>query len=274
MLENHNLLSSLLNAKIQGSGTETIVFAHGYGTDQSIWDKITPYFTEKNCKIVMFDWPFSGYVKDENLYDPLKYCSLEAFADDLITLLDQMELKVVTFVGHSMSGMIGCLASIKRPQLFKRLILLGASPRYINTDDYEGGFTTSDIENLLKNIESNYENWISAFSLNVVDPNDEQSVNKFRECLKRMRSEVPLSLAKTVFCNDYRDILEKVETPCTIIQSSSDIVVPYSVAIYMEKKIKGKVTLEVIDAIGHFPQLTAPLQLVDVLKGVLGFDLS
>jgi pimeloyl-ACP methyl ester carboxylesterase len=79
----------------------------------------------------MFDWPFSGYVKDENLYDPLKYSSLEAFADDLITLLDQMELKVVTFVGHSMSGMIGCLASIKRPQLFKRLILLGASPRYI-----------------------------------------------------------------------------------------------------------------------------------------------
>ena len=126
----------------------------------------------------------------------------------------------------------------------------------------------------MKNIESNYENWISTFSLNVVDPNDEPSVNKFRECLKRMRNEVPLSLARTVFCNDYRDILEKVETPCTIIQSSSDIVVPYSVALYMEKKIKGKVTLEVIDTIGHFPQLTSPLQLVDVLKGVLGFDLS
>jgi len=87
-----------------------------------------------------------------------------------------------------------------------------------------------------------------------------------------MRNEVPLSLAKTVFCGDYRDILEKVETPCTIIQTSNDMVVPYSVALYMEKKIKGKVTLEVIDTFGHFPQLTAPLQLVDVLKGVLGFD--
>ncbi|KAL5079655.1 hypothetical protein RYX36_008076 [Vicia faba] len=274
MLEQHeNLLSTHLNARIKGSGTETIVFAHGFGTDQSIWDKITPNFSEKSYKLVLFDWPFSGCVKDENLYDPLKYCSLDAFADDLISLLDEMELQDVTFVGHSMSGMIGCLASIKRPLLFKRIVLLCASPRYINTDDYEGGFARSDIENLLENIESNYENWISAFSLNVVDPSDEASVNKFRESLKRVKNEVSLSLAKTVFCSDYRDILEKVETPCTIIQTSSDMAVPYSVALYMEKNIKGKVTLEEIDTIGHFPQLTAPLQLVGVLKGVLGFEL-
>lgn len=132
MLEQqHNHLSTLLNARTLGTGTETIVFAHGYGTDQSIWDKITPYFTEKNYRVVLFDWPFSGAIKDQNLYNPSKYSSLDAFADDLISLLDQMELKVVTFVGHSMSGMISCLASIKRPQLFKRLILVGASPRYI-----------------------------------------------------------------------------------------------------------------------------------------------
>nr|AFK46821.1 unknown [Lotus japonicus] len=228
-------LSSSLNAKIEGLGTETLVFAHGYGTDKSIWDKITPFFVE-NYRVVVFDWAFSGAVEDESLYDPVKYSSLEAFADDLLALMDQMDLKDVTFVGHSMSGMIGCLASIQRPQLFKRLILLGASPRYINTDDYEGGFTSSDIEQLLVNIESNYENWASAFSSLVVDPNDEPSVNKFRECLKRMRGEVPVSLAKTVFCCDYRDILEKVETACTIIQSSNEMVVPYSVALYMEKK--------------------------------------
>ncbi|XP_061366496.1 strigolactone esterase D14 [Gastrolobium bilobum] len=266
-------LSTALNARTQGSGTEAIVFAHGYGTDQSIWDKITPFFAE-NYHVVLFDWPFSGAVKDESLYDPVKYSSYEAFADDLITLMDQMDLKDVTFLGHSMSGIIGCLASIKRPELFKRLILLGASPRYINTNDYEGGFTSSDIEQLLGNMESNYEKWASSFSLLAADPNNEPSVNKVQECFKRMRAEVAVSLAKTVFYSDYRDILEKVEIPCTIIQTSSDMVVPHSAALYMEKKIKGKVTMEVIDTIGHFPQLTAHLQLVDVLKGVLGFSLT
>lgn len=265
-----NSLSTALNARTIGLGTETIVFAHGYGTDQSIWDKTTPFFAQ-NYRVVLFDWPFSGAVKDKSLYDPVKYSSLEAFADDLITLMTQMELEAVTFVGHSMSGMIGCLASIKRPQLFKSLILLGASPRYINTDDYQGGFTSSDIEQLLRSIESNYENWVSAFSLLVVDPNDELSVNKFQEYLKRMGADVALSLAKTVFCSDYRFILEKVETPCTIIQTTNDIVVPHTVALYMEKSIKGKVAFKVIDAYGHFPQLTAHHQLVEVLNGILAY---
>ncbi|KAE9586034.1 putative alpha/Beta hydrolase [Lupinus albus] len=123
-----NSLSTVLNARTKGHGTETIVFAHGYGTDQSIWDKITPFFVE-NYNVVLFDWSFSGAVKDKSLYDSMKYSSFEAFADDLVTLLGQMELENVTFVGHSMSGMIGCIASIKSPHLFKRLILLGASPR-------------------------------------------------------------------------------------------------------------------------------------------------
>jgi len=120
-------LSTALNARSLGLGTETIVFAHGFGTDQSVWDKIIPLLAE-DYKVVLFDWPFSGAV-DPSLYDPLKYSSMEAFADVLITLMDQMDLKAVNFVGHSMAGMIGCIASIARPDLFKRLILLGASPR-------------------------------------------------------------------------------------------------------------------------------------------------
>ncbi|QCD92139.1 esterase/ lipase [Vigna unguiculata] len=261
-------LSTALNARTLGLGTETIVFAHGFGTDQSVWDKITPFLAE-HYKVVLFDWPFSGAV-DPTLYDPFKYSSLEAFADVLVTLMDQMDLKAITFVGHSMSGMIGCIASIARPDLFKRLILLGASPRYLNTDDYEGGFTSSDVEQFLQSMESNYDNWVTAFSLLAVDTNDEPSVNKFREFLRRMRAGVALSLAKTVFYSDYRDILEKIETPCTIIQTTSDIIVPFNVALYMERKIKGKVTLEALEAKGHFPQMTACSQLVDVLKGVIG----
>ncbi|KAG5041688.1 hypothetical protein JHK85_014164 [Glycine max] len=175
---------------------------------ERIWDKILPLLLPQNYRLITFDWPFAGTVKDQNLYDPVKYSSVEGFADDLITLLNKMDLKAVTFVGHSMSGMIGCIASVKSPQLFKTLILVGASP-------------------------------------------------------------IALSLAKTIFYSDWREILDKVETPCTIIQTKKDAAVPHNVALYMENKIKGKVTLEIIDTLGHFPQLTAHLKFVEVLKGAL-----
>ncbi|KAK7400984.1 hypothetical protein VNO78_12293 [Psophocarpus tetragonolobus] len=262
-------LSTALNARIIGSGNETIVLCHGFGTDQSIWDKIIPHLAE-NYTLVLFDWPFSGAVTDKSLYDHAKYSSFEPYADDLITIIDEMNLKCVTFVGHSMSAMIGCIASIKNPQLFKRLILVTASPRYVNIDDYKGGFERSDIEQLLLTIELQYENWVSVYAPMAVGPNDAVSVDKYQNCLKNMGAEVALSLAKTVFYSDYRDMLEKVQVQCTIIQSSNDKAVPLSIGNYLEEKIKGVSTLEIIDMIGHFPQLTVHLKLVEVLRSVVG----
>jgi pimeloyl-ACP methyl ester carboxylesterase len=145
--------------------------------------------------------------------------------------------------------------------------------RYINIDDYVGGFEKSDVEQLLSNIESDYHNWATRFASLGVDTKDPLSVEKFSKCLKRMRPEVALSLAKTVFYSDERDVLDKVVTPCTIIHTTNDFVVPNSVPSYMQKKIKAKSTVEIIDADGHFPQLTSHLRLLDVLRSVLGFDI-
>ncbi|KAI3977317.1 hypothetical protein MKX01_000230 [Papaver californicum] len=262
--------SAAMNATIIGSGEDTIIFAHGFGTDQSIWDKTILFFT-KRYRVLLFDWCFSGSIKEPNhLFDPVKHSSFDGFTNDLIDLLDEIDLKSSVFVGHSMSGMIGCLASIRRPDLFKRLILLGASPRYINCEDYEGGFEKSQIEDIFVNIESNFHGWASYFPTVVVDTNDPTAVNFFEKCLMRSKPEIILSLAKTIFLSDLRVILEKVDqVPCTIIQMTNDIVVPMSVAYHMQKKIKAESTVEVIEADGHFPQLTHTKLLVDTLDRVL-----
>ncbi|KAL6331119.1 hypothetical protein AAG906_009547 [Vitis piasezkii] len=261
-------LSAAMNARMIGFGSEAIVLAHGFGGDQSLWDKITPHLA-RSYRVLVFDWNFSGAVKDPSLYDSTKYSSYDAFADDLIALLDEFKLRASVFVGHSMSGMIGCIASVKRPELFKRLIFIAASPRYLNADNYEGGFERSEIEQIFANIESDFDKWASNFAPLAVDVNDPLSVEKVEKCIRRMRPEVALPLAKTVFCCDHRDILDKVTTPCTIVQPTNDIVAPISVAEYMQKKIKGKTTVEIIDMDGHFPQLTAHLQLLSVLDSVL-----
>ncbi|MED6224012.1 hypothetical protein PIB30_079647 [Stylosanthes scabra] len=268
-------LSALLKTRIEGSESETIVFAHGYGTDQSIWDKIVPLLSQ-NYRVVVFDWPFAGSVKHENLYDPLKYASFEAFSDDLITLVTEIGIKSATFVGHSMSGMIGCIASLKRPDLFKRLVLVCASPRFLNNSaDFEGGFKNSDVEQLISAMENNYEEFASHFASMIADGakgDNIVTVDKYKKGLIKMGAEVALPLAKTVFYSDYRELLDKVETPCTIIQTTNDKAVPRSVGLYMQNKIKGETTLEFIDTTGHFPQLTSHLKFVEVLKAALDSD--
>ncbi|XP_010688158.2 strigolactone esterase RMS3 [Beta vulgaris subsp. vulgaris] len=265
-------LSASMNAKISGTGDEFIVLAHGYGGDQSFWEKVAPFLEEKH-KVVVFDWNFSGAfndkVQDNHTFDEIKYGSLDTFADDLVSLMDEMNIKSCVFVGHSMSGMIGCIASIKRPHLFKKLILIGASPRYLNSEDYEGGFDALQIEQLLSTIETNFYPWTTAFAPIAVG-GDTLLAEKFEKSLKKMKPEVALAVAKIIFLGDYRHVLEKVDTPCTIISTTNDLVVPSSVPYYMQKKmIKAKSKVEIIDVDGHFPHLTAHNELLNVLSKVL-----
>ncbi|WP_435051849.1 alpha/beta fold hydrolase, partial [Acinetobacter baumannii] len=82
---------------------------------------------------------------------------------------------------------------------------------------------------------------------------------------KSMRLEVAVVVAKTIFLSDMRSVLGEVTTPCTIVQVRNDIAVPVAVGSFMKSKIKGKASLVVMDADGHFPQLTAPTMLLDIL---------
>ncbi|KFK39741.1 alpha beta fold family protein [Arabis alpina] len=264
-------LASTMNAKIIGSGERLMVLAHGFGGDQSVWDKLIPVLSQ-SFKVLVFDWLFSGAIKDQTLYDPSKYYSLDTFSDDLIALMEELKFGDVVFVGHSMSGMIGCAASIKRPELFSNLLLVAASPRYINSEDYEGGFELKDIETIITSIGSNYEAWAVAFSSVVVDPRDSASLQSLQKCLKKMKPETALALAKVVFGSDERELLGQVSVPCHVIQPGKDVVVPVSVAYFMQEKIKGKSTVEIIEnAIGHFPQMTSHLELLDIMRRLLEF---
>lgn len=118
-----------MNAKIVGCGEQTLVLSHGYGGSQAVWDDVLPDLSQR-YRVLLFDWSFSSAVDPSiAVFDASKYSSLSAFADDLISLLDEKKIEGVVYVGHSMAGMIGCIASVQRPDLFTQLVLIGASPR-------------------------------------------------------------------------------------------------------------------------------------------------
>ncbi|XP_008793437.2 strigolactone esterase D14-like [Phoenix dactylifera] len=256
-----------MNAKIIGSAGQTLVLAHGYGGSQSVWDYVLPDLAQR-YRVVVFDWSFSGSIEPPIDFDTSRYSSYGAFSEDLISLMDDMNLREITFVGHSMAGMIGCIAAVKRPDLFAQLVLLGASPRYLNAEGYEGGLKRTEVDEILTAIESNFRTWAKTFCPPLIGVDHPDSIEKFERDFLRMRPEIAVSVARMVFMSDFRDVLEKVEVRCTIVQCTDDIVVPMTVAYYMQSKIKGRVSLELVES-GHCPQLTAPQLLIDILDRVL-----
>ncbi len=136
-----------------------MVFAHGFGCDQQMWRHVAPAFAE-DFRVITFDHVGCGG-SDVSAYDPEAYSSLDRYAADVVEIITELDLTDVVFVGHSVSAMIGVLASLMAPDRFAALVLVGPSPRYINDDEYVGGFGEGDIAELLDSLDSNYLGLVS-----------------------------------------------------------------------------------------------------------------
>ena len=117
----------------------------------------------RRYRVIAFDYVGAGH-SDLGAYDPQRYSSLAGYAADVIEICEEFDLHDVVFVGHSVSAMIGALVAIAEPDLFAKLVMVGPSPRYIDADDYVGGFDEADIDELLASLDSNYLGWSSAMA--------------------------------------------------------------------------------------------------------------
>ncbi|KAL6224898.1 hypothetical protein ACLB2K_003753 [Fragaria x ananassa] len=139
--------------------------------------------------------------------------------------------------------MIGAIAAVMRPDLFTKLVMIAASPRYLNDSDYYGGFEQEDLEQLFEAIRSNYKAWCSGFA--------------------------PLAVG-----GDMDSVIGMVTVPCHILQSVKDLAVPVVVTEYLHQNLGGESIVEVMSSDGHLPQLSSPDIVIPVLLRHIRHDIA
>ena len=233
-----------------------LVFAHGFGCDQNMWRHVAPAFTD-DYRVICYDLAGSGH-SDPASYDAERHSSLQGYADDLLALCAELKLQDVVFVGHSVAAMIGVLAEVAEPDRFTTLVLVGPSPRYIDTDGYRGGFTAPDIEDLLDSLDSNYLGWSQAMAP-VIMGNDERPElgAELTESFCRTDPDIARRFARVTFLSDNRADLPRVSTPTLVLQCRDDVIAPVEVGEYVRDAIPGS-SMAILDATGHCPNLSAP----------------
>lgn len=242
------------NVNIIGAGQKVLVFAHGFGCDQYVWDKIAPAF-ETKYRVVLFDYVGSGK-SDKSAYNKERYRTLHGYKQDLLELCDVLSLENIVFIGHSVSSMIGALAAIERPDLIKNLIMIGPSPYFLNEPGYQGGFERSQIEGMLQMIEGDY-NEFAKFLSPVVMQNAERPhlATEFEQLLCANDPEIMRDFAEATFLSDVRKELEKVTVPTLILQTRNDAVAPESVGEYVHSHIPNS-EFKLMQAEGHSPHIS------------------
>ncbi|WP_225421578.1 alpha/beta fold hydrolase [Sphingomonas parva] len=252
------------NVHLRGQGSRAMVFAHGFGCDQNMWRYVAPAF-EDEFQTVLFDHVGAGG-SDLEAYDPVRYASLDGYADDVVELCRALGVRGGVFVGHSVSAMIGILAAKQAPELFSELVLVGPSPRYIDDGDYVGGFSEAQIHELLDFLDSNHMGWSQAMAPVIMGNADrpelgEELTNSF--C--RTDPEIAKAFARVTFLSDNRADLAGVSARVLVLQCSEDVIAPRSVGEFVHRSLP-RSELVLMAATGHCPNLSAPEETIAAIQ--------
>lgn len=271
----NNMAADILkrnNVHVSGAKHSPMLFAHGFGCDQNMWRFIRPSF-ENDYQIVLFDYVGSGR-SDIAEYNPERYCNLYGYAEDILEVAQTLNLGPAILVGHSVSGITSLLAALKRPDLFRCLIMVAPSPRYIDDPPgYRGGLKRADVDELLATMEKNYIGWANFLAPAVMQRPDKPELTQ--ELTQSFCSTDPViarRFAEATFYSDNRADLRKLRIPSLLIQCADDAIAPVEVGEFMHREIANSV-LRVINVTGHCPHMTDPDVTISAIKDFLRDDL-
>lgn len=251
------------NVTISGEGEKVLLFAHGFGCDQKAWKYIQNFFTE-NYKLVLLDFVGAGK-SDLSSYNAEKYASLDGYVTDIIEICDALKLRNALFIGHSVSCMIGALASIKRPDIFEKLVFIGPSPCYINTGDYIGGFDKETIDSLFEVMEEDYISWAKLIAPSIMhSKNGNERTSELSDSFCSIDPIIAKQFARVTFLSDNRKDLPLIPIESLTIQCSDDMIAPLAVGQYIHANTPNN-TLMVLEAHGHCPHMSHPTETANAI---------
>ncbi|QDP42263.1 alpha/beta hydrolase [Radiobacillus deserti] len=253
---------------MRGKGKQPIIFASGFGCDQTVWNHVSDSF-EEDYQIILFDYVGLGK-SDLSAFNSTKYSHLSGYVQDVLDICSTLEVKNAIFVGHSVSGMIGVLASLQKPEYFSDLIMIGPSPRYLNDPpEYYGGFEKQDLLDLVNMMEKNYIGWANMFSSTLLNTSDRKDVaNELEDRFCSTDPAITQAFANACFFADNRKDLPLVTVPSHILQCSEDVIAPRNVGEYLIEHLPNS-TISFMNAVGHCPHMTDPEETVSVIRAYL-----
>ncbi|MER5772067.1 alpha/beta hydrolase [Streptomyces sp. NPDC001985] len=233
-----------------------VMLAHGFGCDQNMWRLVVPVLAER-FRLVLFDYVGSGR-SDLSAWSEQRYSSLDGYAQDVVDLCTELDLRDIVLVGHSVSAMVGVRAAERLPDRIASLVMVGPSPRYIDDDGYRGGFSAADIDELLESLDSNYLGWSGAMAPVIMgNPDRPELGDELTAAFCATDPDIARVFARTTFLSDSRAELGSVKVPTLVLECAQDVIAPREVGAYVHAAVPGS-RLITLEATGHCPQLSAP----------------
>ena len=238
-----------INFFVEGKGEPALIFVHGWSCDKSYWDNQVKEFSPK-YKVVTIDLAGHG----ESGMNRKNY-TMELFGEDVAAVVNELGLKKVVLIGHSMGGAV----VIEAARILKdKVIGLVGADTFQNLGET---MTADQIEPFLKPFKENFsartKEFVKSMFLQSADPG---LVKKVSDDMVSAPPEVAISAMENMFKDNAITALKEIDVP--IISINCDL---YPVREEENRKYVKSYELKMMKGVGHFVMLEDPAKFNQLL---------
>ena len=235
-----------------GSG-KPVVLSHGWPLDADAWDAQMLFLVMKGYRVIAHDRRGAGRSGQSASGN-----DVDTFADDLATVIDALDLKEATLVGHSMGGgeVARYIGRHGTARVAKAVLISAVVPLMLQSASNPDGLPGAAFDGIRSNLAGNrsvfYKNLAMAF-YGFNRPNAKVEQGTIDEFWREGMAGSILAQYQTVqqFEVDYTEDLKKFNFPTLILHGDDDQLVPIKVSAQMTAKIVKQSTLKVYPGAPH-----------------------
>jgi pimeloyl-ACP methyl ester carboxylesterase len=235
-----------------------LVLLHGFCGSSLYWENIIPELS-KNYRVIAPDLPGHGEstILDENY-------SIDDFANQIKTLLDELNIQEVTMFGHSLGGYITLAFAEKYSERLNGFSLIH-STAFPDSDEAKKGREA----NVEKVKQVGIQELINGLVPKLFSPDhlDEKYVAIAKEIGYRTS---PLGAIKTLIAmkerTDRNFVLEGTQLPVLLLAGEKDQIIPSKNTFSVNKS---NIKQSLIKNSGHMSMYENPMELISEIKAYL-----
>ncbi|MDX1940779.1 MAG: alpha/beta hydrolase [Saprospiraceae bacterium] len=203
----------------EGKGVP-IVFVHGFGEDSFVWREYKQEFIEAGHSVVYLDLPGFGESEyEENL-------SIELMAGAVNAVIEELNLRRIILIGHSMGGYTSLAFAEKYPEKLYGLGLFHSHPYADNAEKIEGRVRSIEVVKT-----KGTPLYVKQFVPNLFAPKFAQSntflVDKLIHRAARFKDESVIAALNAMKSRpDRSEILKNLKIPILFILGEEDKAIP------------------------------------------------
>lgn len=239
----------ILVEDLNSDSDKTILFIHGWPLNHNSYEYQLNFFGEKGYRCIGID--LRGFGESDRPFNCYDY---DTMASDIRKIVDVLDLKNITLVGHSMGGALSIryISKYDSHRVSKLCLIGAAAPSWIKTNDNPYGFTEEEVNEFIKESLNDRPSFIRTKVTNLFFFKNTpiEMLNWFNSIALSASPwgtfKCLISLMDERLFND----ISKIKVPTLILHGTHDVICPYEFSKYLHENIENSKLIPLTES-GH-----------------------